>query len=183
MNYRHLIADAHTVLMRARAFRGYEGGPLAEPFSEIVERRLREAVDGPKAPGDAAVPTSDEELEEVADAFLAYYLTTAADGALGCSNCGGVPHTTTCFAGRLQRAVESRRANVPPVFDGLIAALGRRVVGNEKQRDHYRAAGLKSAQDRAVGRLEAFNEALRLIQLVRAGASLALVDPKEAVNG
>lgn len=36
----------------------------------------------------------------VAQEFIAYY-----SGGGGCSNCGGLPHTTTCFVGRFQRAL------------------------------------------------------------------------------
>jgi hypothetical protein len=48
------------------------------------------------------------ELQTVAREFIAYY--TTRDGGTGCSNCGGVPHSTTCFVARFQDALERAKA-------------------------------------------------------------------------
>jgi hypothetical protein len=46
-----------------------------------------------------------ETLAQVAADFVAYYSRSG-----GCSNCGGLPHTTTCFVGRFQSALPSVRS-------------------------------------------------------------------------
>lgn len=60
-----------------------------------------------------------------------------------------------------------------PVFDALIAAIERRRAASEKLRDDRCRQGLQRSEDTHRGRVEAFAEAILLVQLVRAGASLA----------
>jgi len=40
------LRNAEAVLFKARAYRGYEGGPLAEPFAEMAERHARALLAG-----------------------------------------------------------------------------------------------------------------------------------------
>lgn len=53
------------------------------------------------------------DVQAVAEAFIAYYSRGG-----GCSNCGGLPHSSECFVGRFQAALA--RVGVPPqeVFTG-----------------------------------------------------------------
>jgi hypothetical protein len=48
-------------------------------------------------PGHAApLPKPEDTLHSVAQQFVAYWLRGG-----GCGMCGGVPHSTTCFVGRM----------------------------------------------------------------------------------
>lgn len=67
------------------------------------------------------------------------------------------------------------------VFDALVSALERRRDISEKVRSERRASGLQRSEDIYRGKREAFDEAITLVNLVRAGASLAAVEG--ATNG
>lgn len=41
---RAALRNAHAIIVRAQNYRGYEGGPLFEPFAELVELEARTAL-------------------------------------------------------------------------------------------------------------------------------------------
>jgi hypothetical protein len=47
-------------------------------------------------------------LRQVASEFVAYYAGPERHPSSGCGHCGGLPHSSTCFVGRFQRALEAR---------------------------------------------------------------------------
>ncbi len=54
-----------------------------------------------------------DDLRAVAQEFIDYYTGPAKHARNGCSNCGGTPHSSTCFVGRFQTALEA----VAPVIE------------------------------------------------------------------
>lgn len=82
----------------ARQWRG------RDPINNRTARQLEKYADKLQA----AAPVRDvarlrgepTPIEDVARRFIAYY---SREG--GCSNCGGLPHTTTCFVGLFQKAL------------------------------------------------------------------------------
>lgn len=53
-----------------------------------------------RPPAPPAPPRRQDVVYEVALEFIAYYSRGG-----GCSNCGGLPHTDTCFVGRFSAAL------------------------------------------------------------------------------
>lgn len=64
-------------------------------------KQERESIQG----AGVVLPTERDEqpptrVTAIAHEFIGYYMTPH-----GCANCGGLPHTTTCFVGRFARAL------------------------------------------------------------------------------
>jgi hypothetical protein len=56
--------------------------------------------------------------------FIAYWTTDRAYGGdVGCGMCGGIPHSTTCYVGRMDALLKSGAVQV-----GAIVTLGDRTV-------------------------------------------------------
>lgn len=51
--------------------------------------------------------THAETLEQVAHRFVAYWTKDHSPGGKGCGMCGGIPHSTTCFVGRMEAALRA----------------------------------------------------------------------------
>ena len=70
----------------------------SQPSPELIEAEKRAAAFG-KVLMDRDALTAYCRLRDTASAFIAYYSRGG-----GCSNCGGLPHTDTCFVARFSDA-------------------------------------------------------------------------------
>lgn len=68
--------------------------------------RCREHADAVEIELQSAEEQGRQPLEMIAREFIDYYTGKVRHPSGGCGNCGGVPHSTTCFVGRFIKALE-----------------------------------------------------------------------------
>jgi hypothetical protein len=76
---------------------------VSTPSPELIEAEKRAAVFG-KVLMNRDDLTAYCRLRDTVSAFAAYHERRDHPDGAGCSNCGGLPHTETCFVGLFLRA-------------------------------------------------------------------------------